>query len=73
MITYIGQKYKLINFIKKEIPDNISTYVEVFGGVMDLYLRSNIKFNSVIYNDKNFFYTIYFLILNMILKIFITY
>lgn len=55
-IPYIGEKSKFSDFIIPNIPTDISTYVEPFGGMfgiffcLDLSLYNNTKF---IYNDIN--------------------
>ena len=49
--NYHGAKHKLIPQLKPLIPDNISTFVDVFGGSGEMSL--NIVADKVIYNDKN--------------------
>ena len=56
MLPYLGEKSKFSNFIVPNIPTDISTYVEPFGGMfgtffsMDITKYPNTKF---IYNDIN--------------------
>jgi DNA adenine methylase len=55
-IPYLGEKSKFSNFIIPNIPNNISTYVEPFGGMMGIFFSLNLSnFNNVkfIYNDSN--------------------
>lgn len=57
MISYIGGKSRISSFIIPNIPNDIETYVEPFGGMfwtffkMDLKRYPNLK--SVVYNDFN--------------------
>ncbi len=57
LIPYLGNKEKFSNFIIPHIPEDISTYVEPFGGSMGIFFSldlnrfKNIKF---IYNDINY-------------------
>jgi DNA adenine methylase len=56
LIPYLGEKSKFANFIVPNIPTNISTFVEPFGGMMGIFFALDFtKFNDVkfIYNDKN--------------------
>ena len=57
MIPYIGGKYKMAKWIEPFIPQDIETYVEVFGGAFWVYCKSNVykrhKLKNVIYNDFN--------------------
>ena len=59
MISYIGGKSRMAKWICEYIPENIETYVEVFGGAFWVYIKGNIhekpKLKKVIYNDKNIF------------------
>ena len=41
-IPYLGEKSKFSNFIIPNIPNNISTYVEPFGGMMGIFFSLNI-------------------------------
>ena len=56
MIPYLGEKSKYSNFIIPNIPTDISTYVEPFGGMFGIYFcldleqYTNTKF---VYNDIN--------------------
>ncbi|MDQ0414040.1 DNA adenine methylase [Mesobacillus stamsii] len=51
-LNYIGSKSKMIDDIKKYLPDNIETFIDAFGGGFNVGI--NIKANKVIYNDFNF-------------------
>ncbi len=57
MISYFGGKSSSAfhDFINKKIPKNgIKTYLEPFSGSFATYMDdSNLKFDTVIYNDKN--------------------
>ena len=56
LIPYLGEKSKFANFIVPNIPTNISTYVEPFGGMMGIFFAldfTKYKDVSFIYNDKN--------------------
>lgn len=56
LIPYLGEKSKFANFIIPNIPTNISTYVEPFGGMFGIFFALDFtKFKDVnfIYNDKN--------------------
>lgn len=50
-INYIGNKYKLIDQIIPLFPDNISMFVDVFGGSGTVLI--NTKAENYIYNDIN--------------------
>jgi adenine-specific DNA-methyltransferase len=51
-LNYIGSKSKMIDDIKKHLPDNVDTFIDAFGGGFNVGI--NIKANKVIYNDVNF-------------------
>ncbi len=56
LIPYLGHKGKFANFIIPNIPKNISTYVEPFGGMFGIFFAldfTKYKDVSFIYNDKN--------------------
>lgn len=56
LIPYLGEKSKFANFITPNIPKDISTYVEPFGGMFGVFFALDFtKFKNVkfIYNDKN--------------------
>lgn len=53
IIPYLGEKSKLSNFITPNIPTDISTYVEPFGGMFGVYFSLNIKDIKFVYNDYN--------------------
>lgn len=48
--NYIGAKYKLLPQILPLFPDNIATFVDMFGGSAEVSL--NVKADRIIYNDK---------------------
>ena len=50
-LNYIGGKYDVINFIKSNLPNNISTFYDLFGGGATVSL--NVEANSIVYNDNN--------------------
>lgn len=56
LIPYLGEKSKFASFITPNIPTDISTYVEPFGGAMGVFFSLDFsKFRDVkfIYNDIN--------------------
>jgi DNA adenine methylase len=57
IISYFGGKSSNVfqEFINKKIPkDGIKTYLEPFSGAMGTYMDDpNLKFDVVVYNDKN--------------------
>ena len=57
MISYIGGKSRMSKWICEYIPEDIETYVEVFGGAFWVYINGDIhekpKLKEVIYNDFN--------------------
>jgi len=56
LIPYLGEKSKFANFIIPNIPTDISTYVEPFGGMFGIFFSLDFtKFKDIdfIYNDKN--------------------
>lgn len=53
MISYVGGKYRQSKWISSFIPNNIDTYIEVFGGAMWTYIKSDINCKKAIYNDFN--------------------
>lgn len=57
LIPYLGNKEKFSSFITPNIPSDISTYVEPFGGAMGVFFSLDFsKFRDVkfIYNDINY-------------------
>ena len=59
MIAYIGGKSRMSKWICENVPKDIETYVEVFGGAFWVYIKGDInenpKLKKIIYNDKNIF------------------
>ena len=57
MVRYIGGKFRMAEWISTYIPNNIETYVEVFGGAYWVYLKTDVyrnpKLNKTVYNDYN--------------------
>ena len=57
MISYIGGKSKMAKWISGYIPNDIETYVEVFGGAFWVYINGDVhtrpKLQKVINNDFN--------------------
>lgn len=57
LIPYLGEKTKFKNFITPNIPTEISTYVEPFGGMFGVYFSLDLdifKNVQIIYNDINY-------------------
>jgi len=52
-IPYIGGKYRQAKWIEEFIPNNLDTYIEVFGGAFWVHLKSSFNADRVIYNDFN--------------------
>ena len=52
-LNYIGSKANMISEIKKYLPQNIDTFVDIFGGGFNVGINSNAK--CIIYNDINHF------------------
>ncbi len=63
LIPYLGEKTRFADFITPNIPKDISTYVEPFGGMFGVFFSlDHSKFKNVkfIYNDLNRFnYTLF--------------
>ena len=56
LIPYIGEKTKFSQFITPNIPTNISTYVEPFGGMFGIFFSldfDNYSHVNFVYNDIN--------------------
>ena len=55
MISYIGGKARMANWIAEYIPTDIETYVEVFGGAYWVYVKSDVYTipKTIVYNDFN--------------------
>jgi DNA adenine methylase len=57
IVPYLGEKSKFSNFIKPNIPTDIKTYVEPFGGMFGIFFSLDFsKFRNVefVYNDVNY-------------------
>ena len=61
MISYIGGKNRMAKWIGNYIPNDIETYVEVFGGAFWVYVNGQVHkkpiLKNVIYNDFNRYMT----------------
>lgn len=56
MIPYIGSKNTISNFITENIPTDISTYVEPFGGMFSIFFSLDTsKPITFVYNDINYY------------------
>ena len=68
LIPYLGNKEKFSSFITPNIPTDISTYAEPFGGAMGVFFSLDFsKFRDVkfIYNDINHLnYNLFYLLKN---------
>jgi DNA adenine methylase len=57
MLSYIGGKSKIGNWIRNYIPNDIETYVEPFSGMFWVFFKTEIqhysKLKKVVYNDFN--------------------
>lgn len=55
MISYIGGKARMADWISPHVPSDTETYVEVFGGAFWVYINSDIykRVDKIIYNDFN--------------------
>lgn len=54
-LNYIGNKSRVVSEIKRFLPENISTFMDIFGGGFNVGI--NIAADNVIFNDYNFFVT----------------
>lgn len=57
IVPYLGEKSKFSNFIKPNIPSDIKTYVEPFGGMFGIFFSldfSKYKDVKFVYNDVNY-------------------
>jgi adenine-specific DNA-methyltransferase len=52
-LNYIGSKSLIVPSIKEQLPDDLTDFVDIFGGGLNVGV--NIRANSVIYNDINCF------------------
>lgn len=50
-LNYIGGKYKVLDLIKKNLPDRINTFYDLFGGGGTVSI--NVNANKILYNDIN--------------------
>ena len=61
MISYIGGKNRMAKWIGSYIPNDIETYLEVFGGAFWVYVNGEVHkkpiLKNVIYNDYNRYMT----------------
>lgn len=68
LIPYLGEKSKFASFITPNIPKDISTYVEPFGGAMGVFFSLDFsKFRNCkfVYNDINYLnYNLFYLLKN---------
>lgn len=68
LIPYLGEKSKFAIFITPNIPKDITTYVEPFGGAMGIFFSldfSNFKKVKFIYNDINYLnFNLFYLLRN---------
>lgn len=48
-LNYIGGKYKILNQIIPKFPNNINTFVDLFGGGFNVGI--NVDANIIVYND----------------------
>lgn len=68
LIPYLGEKSKFASFITPNIPNDIATYVEPFGGMFGVFFSLNFsKFRDIrfIYNDINHLnYNLFYLLKN---------
>ena len=48
-LNYIGGKYRLLKQIIPLFPDDIDTFIDLFGGGFNVGI--NVKANKIIYND----------------------
>jgi adenine-specific DNA-methyltransferase len=55
-LNYTGSKFKMIDIIKEELPSNISTFYDIFGGGFNVGANlRNDECSSVVYNDENLY------------------
>ena len=52
-LNYIGSKAKMISTIKNQLPENIDSFIDAFGGGFNVGI--NINANHITYNDINHF------------------
>ena len=51
-LNYIGGKYDIIPFLKENMPEEIETFYDLFGGGANVTV--NVNANKIIYNEYNF-------------------
>ena len=51
-LNYMGSKEKMIEIIRENLPKNIDTFFDIFGGGFNVGI--NAKANEIVYNDYNF-------------------
>ena len=52
-LNYTGNKSKILTDIKKNLPDKVDSFIDMFGGGFNVGL--NINSNKIMYNDINYF------------------
>lgn len=52
LIHYQGKKFKLLDRIVPNLPDNINNFYDLFGGSGCVSLNANA--NNIVYNDFNY-------------------
>ena len=52
-LNYTGSKSKMITDIKKNLPNDFKSFIDIFGGGFNVGL--NVNSNKIIYNDINYF------------------
>lgn len=52
-LNYIGSKHKIVEDIRKYIPNQINTFIDSFGGGFSV--GANVEAEHIIYNDINYF------------------
>lgn len=57
MISWIGGKARMADWINSNVPNDIETFVECFGGMMWVFLKMDLEkfpnLKTVVYNDYN--------------------
>jgi len=52
-LNYIGSKAKMVSFLKKNMPSEVTSFVDAFGGGFNVGI--NIDADRIVYNDVNHF------------------